>query len=169
MLPSAEEIRRELRLEPHPTCGYMGEAYASERVRVLYFLVTRERGTRLHRIAPAQMYHHYLGDPLEVLMLHADGRGEVVTLGQDLLAGMRPQLVVPARTWHISRIRAGGSHALLATSEWAADAPLGLELGDARALAESHPEMRSQLAAFTAEVPASAAATGAKAVAPGRP
>ncbi len=155
MVPGAEEIRRELGLEPHPTCGYMGEAYAGERVRVLYFLVTRERGTRLHRIAPAQMYHHYLGDPLEVLMLHDDGRGEVVTLGPDLPAGMRPQVLIPGATWHVSRIRPGGSHALLATSEWVADAPLGLELGDADALAESHPDMRSELAAFTATAPTS--------------
>jgi hypothetical protein len=30
---------------------------------------------RLHRIRSGQMYHHYLGDPLEVLLLYPGGIG----------------------------------------------------------------------------------------------
>lgn len=36
---------------------------------VLYFMVTAESQVRLHRIRSDQMYHYYLGDPLEVLLL----------------------------------------------------------------------------------------------------
>jgi predicted cupin superfamily sugar epimerase len=36
------------------------------------------------------MYHHYLGDPLEVLLLYSDGRGAIALVGPDWAAGMRP-------------------------------------------------------------------------------
>jgi predicted cupin superfamily sugar epimerase len=62
--------------------------------------------------------HHYLGDPLEVLMLFPDGTGKVVTAGSDLAAGQRPQLFLPCGTFHTSRLEAGASYALLASTEW---------------------------------------------------
>jgi predicted cupin superfamily sugar epimerase len=33
---------------------------------------------KLHRIRNDQLYHYYLGDPLEVFLLHADGGTERV-------------------------------------------------------------------------------------------
>ena len=36
----------------------------------LYFMVTPDAAVRLHRIRNDQLYHRYLGDPIEVLMLH---------------------------------------------------------------------------------------------------
>jgi predicted cupin superfamily sugar epimerase len=39
----------------------------------LYFLVTPKRPMRLHRLRSDQIYHHYLGNPLEVLLLLPDG------------------------------------------------------------------------------------------------
>ena len=54
------------------------------------------------------MYHHYLGDPLEVLLLYPGGKGEVRWVGPDLAAGMRPQLFIPANTFHVSRLPVGG-------------------------------------------------------------
>src|SRR5262249_27219980 len=38
----------------------------------LYFMVTPTAPVRLHRIRNDQLYHYYLGDPLEVLLLHSD-------------------------------------------------------------------------------------------------
>jgi uncharacterized protein len=61
---------------------------------VLYFLVTPEASVQLHRIRSDQMYHHYLGDPLEALLLYADGRHDMMQVGSDLSSGMRPQLFI---------------------------------------------------------------------------
>jgi predicted cupin superfamily sugar epimerase len=66
---------------------------------VLYFMVTPEARIRLHRIRSDQMYHHYLGDPLEVLLLYPDGSGAVQMVGSDLAAGARPQLFIPGGTF----------------------------------------------------------------------
>jgi predicted cupin superfamily sugar epimerase len=35
--------------------------------------VTPDAHVRLHRIRNDQLYHYYLGDPIEVLILRADG------------------------------------------------------------------------------------------------
>jgi len=86
--------------------GALSHAYESARpyASALYFLVTPDARSVMHRIRSDQRYHHYLGDPLEVLMLYPDGSGAIVTVGPDLRAGMRPQLLVPANTFHASHL-----------------------------------------------------------------
>ena len=81
-------------------CGYVAETYRSKQNiprealpntydsarpfgSVLYFLVTREANIRVHRIRSDQMYHHYLGNPWEVLLLYPDGSGRIATVGPD--------------------------------------------------------------------------------------
>ena len=54
-------------------------------------MVTPEARIRLHRIRSDQMYHHYLGDPLEVLLLHPEGEPPDVELGdRDHLIATHP-------------------------------------------------------------------------------
>jgi hypothetical protein len=62
------------------------------------------------------VYHFYLGDPIEMLMLHSDGRSERVILGQDVLGVEKVQWVVPAGSWQGSRLIRGGEYALLGTT-----------------------------------------------------
>ena len=50
----------------------------------------------MHRLPTDEIWHFYLGDPIELLLLHPDGSDELVILGQDVLAGQRVQTVVPA-------------------------------------------------------------------------
>jgi uncharacterized protein len=49
----------------------------------------------MHRLPTDEIWHFYLGDPIELLLLHPDGGDELVILGQDVLAGQRVQTVVP--------------------------------------------------------------------------
>ena len=164
--PTAEEIKTMLRLEPHPTCGFVAETYRSplkiptsalpeayegERPygSALYFLVTPDAQIVMHRIRSDQLYHHYLGDPLEVLLLYPDGKGEVVTVGSDLGAGERPQLFLPGGTFHTSRLAAGANYALLASTEWPGVEPPDVEHGDIEALMEAYPDFREEIRAFT--------------------
>ena len=106
MRPSADELKERLGLEPPPTCGFVRETYRSDeelpastlpdfdgaraRASVLLFLVPPDAHIALDRIRPTQMYHHYLGDPLEVLLLREDGSGSVETIGS-LVDGLPPQ------------------------------------------------------------------------------
>jgi hypothetical protein len=75
----------------------------------LYFLVTPTAPVRLHRIRNGQLYHYYLGDPLEVFMLHNDGTVEHVVVGPDIRAGQRVQLHIPGNTFHTARLLDDGA------------------------------------------------------------
>jgi predicted cupin superfamily sugar epimerase len=162
---TAEQIMQLLGLKRHPTCGFVAETYRSPHTipgaampapyegarpwgSALYFLVTPDAQIVLHRIRQDQLYHHYLGDPLEVLLLYPGGTGAVVTVGSDLATGMRPQLLIPGGTFHMSRLPAGARWALLASTEWPGVEPPDVEHGDPEALKRSHPGMAEQIAAF---------------------
>lgn len=162
---SADDIVKLLELNPPATCAYVCEPYRSavqipqsalpagfvgSRAlgNVLYFLVTPEARVRLHRIRSDQMYHHYLGDPLEVLLLYAGGRSDVKTVGSDLATGMRPQLFIPGGTFHTARVAAGGAYALLGTSVFLRAEPADVEMGDAEKLAARFPAAREMLGQF---------------------
>jgi hypothetical protein len=162
---TADEIIRLLDLKPPTTCGFVSETYRSDTQipaaalpaefggnrplgNALYFLVTPTAQVRLHRLRSDQMYHHYMGDPLEVLLLFADGRSEVQRVGTDLAAGMRPQLFIPGGTFHTARVQAGGDYALLATSVWLRAEPEDVELGDPEKLTAAFPDAKERVAAF---------------------
>jgi uncharacterized protein len=64
----------------------------------------------MHRLPTDELWHFYLGDPIELLLLYSDGSDELVILGQDVLAGQRIQTVVPAGTYMGARLRPGGDY-----------------------------------------------------------
>ncbi len=87
---SYQDIIDLLALEPNATCGFVRITYTSKLSfganalpppfacsgpvgSALYFLVTPHAPVRLHRIRNDQLYHYYLGDPLELFLLHNDG------------------------------------------------------------------------------------------------
>lgn len=130
----AETLKRILNLAPHPEeGGFFRETYRSRGEipaaalppaydgarslgTAIYYPLTPETFSALHRLPGDEIFHFYLGDPVEMLLLRPDGGGEVITLGQDLAAGMRPQCVVPGGCWQGSRLREGGRFALLGTT-----------------------------------------------------
>jgi predicted cupin superfamily sugar epimerase len=79
-------------------------------------LLTPDTFSALHRLRGEEVFHFYLGDPMEMLQLAPDGSGRLVLLGTDLLSGQQPQTVVPAGVWQGSRLRPGGAFALLGTT-----------------------------------------------------
>jgi uncharacterized protein len=103
---TAAEIIRLLDLEPHPEGGHYRQTFCDP-VEVagraastaIYFLLARGERSHWHRVDAAEGWHYYAGAPLELVMAHGDRAIERVRLGNDLLAGERPQAVVPARVW----------------------------------------------------------------------
>jgi predicted cupin superfamily sugar epimerase len=81
----------------------------------IYYLLTPDTESALHRLPGDEVYHFYLGDPVELLLLEASG-GRLITLGPDLLAGQVVQTVVPGGVWQGSVLRPGGAFALLGTT-----------------------------------------------------
>jgi uncharacterized protein len=81
-------------------------------------LVTADPSTfsDMHRLPTDEIWLFQLGDAIELLLLHPDGRDELVVLGPDVLAGQEIQHVVPAGTWMGARLRAGGEYGVWANT-----------------------------------------------------
>jgi predicted cupin superfamily sugar epimerase len=79
--------------------------YAGGRVAysAIYCVQTRADFSGMHRLTTDELWHFYDGAPIELLLLHPDGRGELTILGRDLEAGQRPQLLVPRDVWQAAR------------------------------------------------------------------
>src|SRR5579883_30424 len=159
---TADEILRLLALEPNATCGSVHVTYRSRLAiapgglaapfaegrplgSALYFLVTPEAPVRLHRIRNDQLYHYYLGDPLEVFLLHEGGSAERVIVGQDLRGGHRVQLAIPGGTFHTARVIGARRWFLGASTAWPGVTPADVESGDVEALARHYPAVGAAL------------------------
>jgi predicted cupin superfamily sugar epimerase len=109
-----------------------------------------EAPVRLHRIRNDQHYHYYLGDPIEVLMLHADGTTERVVVGPDLRGGQRVQLLIPGNTFHTARVIPEGFRGcfLGESTEWPGVETAAVEIGNVEALTKEYPDAAEDLRAF---------------------
>lgn len=133
---NAAEIIRFLQLQPLPheggwyreTCrsslqlpaDVLAPRYRSARSAgtAIYYLLTPDTFSALHRLPTEEVFHFYLGDPVEMLQLGptAQEGGRIVTLGSDILAGQQVQTLVPAGVWQGSLLRPGGTLALMGTT-----------------------------------------------------
>jgi len=112
---SAAELVSMLGLKPHPEGGYFAETFRSAtqltlpdgRVRsagtAIYFLLTTDTFSALHRVASDEVWHFYEGAPLEITTITAEGTLKTITLGGDLESNQVSQHVVPAGIWQGAR------------------------------------------------------------------
>ncbi len=163
---TAEEIRTLLKLEPNQTCGFVRETYKSDLAiapgglpapfqsgrplgSALYFMVTPEAPVKLHRIKNDQLYHYYLGDPIEVLLLRENGDSELVVVGPNIVGGELVQLFIPGNTFHTARITGKRRWFLGGSTEWPGVVPSeDVELGNVEELAAKYPEASADIRDF---------------------
>ena len=107
--PTAAEIIARLGLAPHPEGGHYRETFRDPREvdgrsvgTAIYFLLSEGERSHWHCVDAAELWHFYLGAPLELEIADAAGRRTVV-LGPDVTAGQRPQAVVPTGAWQAAR------------------------------------------------------------------
>ncbi|MEI9979657.1 MAG: cupin domain-containing protein [Edaphobacter sp.] len=129
---SAEEVKKILGLKPHPREGgwYLrtyeapemvaAEAFADGRYAgarrtgtAIYYLLETDTFSEIHMLKSDEVFHFYAGDAVEMLQLRKGAGGRMVVIGNDLVRGERPQLVVERGVWQGARLVAGGKWALL--------------------------------------------------------
>ena len=168
-MPTVEALCALLGLVPHPIeGGFFAETYRSgdllpgdalpARYRgpraaatAIYYLLTPETFSAMHRLGSDEIFHFYLGDPVEMLQLAPDGSHRVVVIGADLEAGQRPQVVVPRGVWQGARVRPGGRLALLGTTVAPGFDYADYETGARAALLASYSAARDLVTALTRE------------------
>jgi uncharacterized protein len=102
---TAADVIRVLALTPHPEGGHYRETFRDARTvegrsasTAIYYLLARGERSSWHRVDAAEIWHYYAGAPLALGIAEA-GATRVVRLGNDIAAGERPQVVVPAGSW----------------------------------------------------------------------
>ena len=154
---TAEDLIRRLNLQPHPKEGgwfretyraaevfaqsglpsrYPGERSAST---AIYYLLTPTTFSALHRLRTDEVFHFYLGDPVRMLQLDPDGTGKSIVLGNDIINGQLPQVVVPHGVWQGSSLEPGGRFALLGCTVAPGFDYADYEHGDRSALLSRYP------------------------------
>lgn len=127
---TAEEVIAALNLQPHPVeGGYFRETYRSAETlpqsvlphnpgprslaTAIYYLLTPDTVSAMHKLPTDEVFHFYLGDPVQMLQLLPDGTSKTLILGTDIKNGHMPQTVVPGGVWQGSFLLPGGRYALL--------------------------------------------------------
>jgi uncharacterized protein len=108
---TARDVIRLLDLKPHPEGGHFRETFRDARQvedgraasTAIYFLLARGERSHWHRVDATEIWHWHAGAPLALDIAQAAGRIERAILGSDLVAGERPQAVVPAQAWQAAQ------------------------------------------------------------------
>jgi uncharacterized protein len=110
MMPTPEEIRTTLAMQPHPEGGWYVETFRDNAAAggrghstAIYFLLEAGQVSAWHRVKDAaEVWHWYGGSPLELKLTNGEA-SQTVILGLNLTRGERPQGIVPAGWWQTAR------------------------------------------------------------------
>lgn len=98
-----------------------------------------------HRLTRPELWHFYGGDPLELILLHEDGRDESVVLGPRFFEGQEPQYLIPAGVWQAGRVARGGSYSLFGCTLAPGFTPDCFEAGLKDELVARYPSRRADI------------------------
>jgi predicted cupin superfamily sugar epimerase len=115
----------------------------------IYYLLEPNTFSELHRVASDEIFHFYLGDPLEMLQLWPDGSARLLLIGTDFESGMVPQVVVPRGVWQGARLVPGGEFALLGCTVSPGFEYTDYLSGSRALLSEAYPEYRDKIYGLT--------------------
>ncbi len=164
---TADEVKQLLQLEPLRVEGgffretyrsrwQVAEEYLPEGMRgtrsiatAIYFMLTPETFSALHRMPGTEIFHFYAGDPVVMLQLLPDKTSQTITLGPDLAGGQLPQVVVRGHVWQGSRLAPGGKWALMGTTMSPGFDYKDFELGKRDELASQYPGVAEMIRQYT--------------------
>jgi predicted cupin superfamily sugar epimerase len=121
----AQDIVRQLQLQPHPEGGWYRELYRSARqvatadavrsaLTSIYYLLEREQLSRWHVVDADEVWHFHGGAPLD-LYAYEPASGQLVHSQLTFLGGGgEPAAVVPAGVWQAARSQ--GDYSLVGCS-----------------------------------------------------
>lgn len=114
-------------------------------------LVTTNGFSAFHRLDAEETWHFHAGSPLELHLLHPDGRTGRLVLGTNLDEGQFPQATVPAGVWMAARPAdpSPEAYSLFGCTMSPGFDPAGFELADRAFLLAGRPGARDAILALT--------------------
>ena len=144
----AQDIINLLQLKPHPKeKGYFVETYRSRFSTAIYFLLTSDGFSEMHRLKSDEIFHFYAGDPAELLLLKPDGTGELLRFGNSIDKGERPQIMIPAGSWQ--GMRTIGEYTLFGCTVSPGFEYADYEKGSRKELINRYPEFVEKITQLT--------------------
>lgn len=167
LIMTAEDIIQLLGLEPlKEEGGFFKSSYRSAEVlpartlpkryngprhlgSAIYYLLTSDTCSRMHRLPTDELFHFYLGDPVNLLRLFPDGASDILELGQDIANRQKVQALVPRGCWQGAYLLEGGSFALMGATMCPGFDDDDYETGNRMELMELYPEHRALIEKLT--------------------
>jgi predicted cupin superfamily sugar epimerase len=125
-MQTVDTIINQLNMLAHPEGGYFAEHYRSSEsfaptgfdgqrsyATSIYFLLEKDQFSALHKIKSDEIWHFYLGEPLEIIEIEPNGKLIKTVLGQNFSYGQVLSYVVKAGNWFGSRPLAGSVFSLV--------------------------------------------------------
>lgn len=114
----------------------------------IYYFITEEDYSALHRVKGDEIFHFYYGDPVEMLQIDASGARKIV-IGNNLQAGELPQVIVPSLVWQGTRLKEGGKVALLGCTVFPGFEFQDFELASRHDFLQRWPHFREDILRYT--------------------
>ena len=162
---SAELVIEKLNLEPLiPEGGYFRQTYKSKdniliddtersASTMIYYLITRDLFSSLHRLIRDEAWHFYFGDPVEMVIIYKNGTSEEIMLGNNLLSDQVPQQIVHKGNWFggkLSSVNEGAyGFALLGATVAPGFEYADFESGDRDELILEYPQLSDLIIEYT--------------------
>jgi hypothetical protein len=107
---AAEQLIAALQLAPLPReGGFFRATWRSPTASAIFFLLTPQNFSALHRLEQDEVWFFHAGDRVEHLRLDpSTGAAHRGRMGPGVLAGDQPQVLVPAGWWQGARIDPSG-------------------------------------------------------------
>lgn len=145
---TSEEISKILGLEPLPLEGGMwAQTLKDENSTAIYYLLTKNNFSAMHKLESVEVYHYYAGAPAKMLLLDSSGKVEEPVLGSDLDSGHRPQIIVEPRVWQGSKTT--GEWTLLGTTMAPPYSQEMFQLADREELLKGWPDSKEKIYELT--------------------
>jgi uncharacterized protein len=144
----AQDIIDLLQLKPHPKeKGFFTETYRSRNSTAIYFLLTADGFSEMHRLDKDEIFHFYDGYPAELLLLPPDGKGQILKFGNSITNGEQPQIIIPAGSWQV--MRTTDEYTLCGCTVSPAFEYADYEKGIRKRLIKSYPEFAEKITQLT--------------------
>jgi predicted cupin superfamily sugar epimerase len=163
---TAEDVIKRFDLKPLPgEGGFYTESHRDEIListedgltnsriasTAIYYLVTPESFSALHRLPKTEIFHFYGGDPVDMVQITEDGKIDHFTLGSDFMNGQQVQVVVPKGVWQSTKLLSGGNWALMGTTVAPGFDFQDLEIADQDVLIKRYPALCRAILSHTRE------------------
>ncbi len=154
-----------LNLQKHPEGGYFAETYRSQEIldadslpdrysggrafsTAIYFMVTKDSPSKLHRIKSDEIWHFHVGGTLKLFMITPDGKPDIHLLGADPDNGGQLQKVIPSGFWFSAAIE-NGDYVLLSCTVAPGFDFADFELGKREDLIKQFPQYENEIVEHT--------------------